>query len=217
MRSWLTVLLGAVLLGLVLPATAVAKKADDAATTKTEKPHERDMFEKALDLGIWTLVVFLILVLVLRKYAWGPILEGLDKREKDIAAAVEDSRKAREEAAAARQSVAEEQARSSERAAQIVEKARRDAAELESKRKAEFDAEMAVEKERFYREKNMARDQAIKEMWTQSAQLATLISSKVIGRQMSPDDHRGLVDEALADMNRAFEERQKALSAGAHA
>lgn len=216
MRSWLIVVIGAVLLVLAQPAFA-DKKAEPGATEKTEKPHERDMFEKALDLGIWTLVVFLILVLVLRKFAWGPILEGLDKREKDIAAAVEDSRKAREEAAAARQSVAEEQARSSERAAQIVEKARRDAAELESKRKAEFDAEIAAEKERFYREKNMARDQAIKEMWTQSAQLATLISSKVIGRQLSPDDHRNLVDEALADMNRAFEERQKALSAGAHA
>ena len=41
-----------------------------------------------LDLAVWTLVVFLLLLFVLTKYAWNPMLEGLKKREGQIRAAI---------------------------------------------------------------------------------------------------------------------------------
>ena len=41
------------------------------------------------DLGLWTIVVFLLLFFVLRKLAWGPMLEGLKKREESIRLAVD--------------------------------------------------------------------------------------------------------------------------------
>ena len=64
-----------------------------------------------------------------------------------------------------------------------------------------------AERERLHRDINTARDQALKQLWEQSAQLATLISAKAIRRQLSPEDHRRLVDEALADLQGARRDR----------
>src|SRR5262245_50268704 len=57
-----------------------------------------NIFEPRYDLGIWTIVVFLGLFFILRKYAWGPMIEGLAKREENIKGALEEAKKARKEA-----------------------------------------------------------------------------------------------------------------------
>src|SRR2546427_10814906 len=57
-----------------------------------------DVFGKALDLGIWTVVVFLVLLFVLSKFAWKPMLEALQKREQNIHSAIEEAHRARNEA-----------------------------------------------------------------------------------------------------------------------
>src|SRR5579884_2632049 len=56
------------------------------------------VFEGTLDMAIWTIVVFLFLVFVLGKYAWRPMIQGLEQRELSIRAAAEEARQAREEA-----------------------------------------------------------------------------------------------------------------------
>src|SRR5947209_6143672 len=57
-----------------------------------------DIFKPALDLGIWSLVVFLVLFWILTKYAWKPMLEGPRKREESIHNAIREADLAREEA-----------------------------------------------------------------------------------------------------------------------
>src|SRR5687767_7967784 len=49
------------------------------------------------DTAAWAVVVFVLLLLILRKTAWGPILEGLQKREETIRSAVEEAKLARDE------------------------------------------------------------------------------------------------------------------------
>src|SRR2546423_14993535 len=99
MRVWL--LMGFSVLTLFLAVEPCAAASESAGEGS------RNMFERALDLGIWSLVVFAVLFVVLGKYAWGPMLEGLDKRERDIAAAVEEAKKARDEAADLKRQIAE--------------------------------------------------------------------------------------------------------------
>jgi len=67
-----------------------------------EKKHEENIFTGFLDLSIWTIVVFLILFVVLRKYAWGPMMEGLENREKNIRGELESAQKANADAQALR-------------------------------------------------------------------------------------------------------------------
>ena len=49
----------------------------------------------------------------------------------------------------------------------------------------------------------LERDQALQDIRSQAVQLATLVSSKVIRRQLNADDHRQLVDEAVAELRQA--------------
>jgi F-type H+-transporting ATPase subunit b len=53
------------------------------------------------------------------------------------------------------------------------------------------------------REIAAARDQALQQIWNQTANLATQISAKLLRRQLTPDDNRRLVDEALAEIGQA--------------
>src|SRR5947207_9121947 len=165
MRVWLTVLLSA----LLLPASAVPCLADtpkkDDVQAESEPPGpaktgehkegahgERSMFERALDLGIWTIFVFLLLFGILYKFAWQQMLEGLARPERDIAAAVEDARKAREEAAEARKQLQEEIARGHEKVRQMLEEARKDAERLAHDREAQAEAKIEADRQRHLRE-----------------------------------------------------------------
>ena len=56
------------------------------------------------------------------------------------------------------------------------------------------------ERERLRKEIGLAHDSALQDLWNQTAQLATLISAKALGRAISEDDHRRLVDESLAEL-----------------
>ena len=58
----------------------------------------------------------------------------------------------------------------------------------------------------------MARDQALRQIWDQAANLAVQTSEKTLRRKLSPDDHRRLIDEAIIDLRRATEDRQKTLA-----
>ena len=53
-----------------------------------------------LMLTVFTLILFTLFVIVLSKFAWGPLLSAIDEREKSIRGAIEDSRKQNAEAAA---------------------------------------------------------------------------------------------------------------------
>jgi F-type H+-transporting ATPase subunit b len=207
MRVW--VLMGLsllVLLSLAGPSLAAEEHGGD-----------RSMFEKSLDLGLWTLVVFLILLFILSKFAWKPMLQGLEKREQDIAAAVEDARRTREKTAELQRQIEADRQRANDEARQIREDARKAAEQMAGQRQAQLDAKLAEDRERLLREVNVAKDQVLQETFSKLADLAAVISSKALRRELTAADHRTLVDEALADMNRAAEERQKALAAGTKA
>jgi F-type H+-transporting ATPase subunit b len=167
-----------------------------------------DVFKGFLDLGIWTIVVFLVLLFVLGKYAWKPMLQGLEQREHSIQSAMEEAKKAKEEAQALRSQLAEDAAKAQDNVRQVLDQARRDAEKVSADLLAKAKTEIQGERDRFRRDVDTARDQAVKEIWGQAAQLATLISSKAIRRQLTPEDHRRLVDEAIAELDQTSKQRQ---------
>jgi F-type H+-transporting ATPase subunit b len=155
------------------------------------------------DLGLWSLIVFLGLLFILNKVAWKPMLEGLRNREDNIRRALEDAEQAKKETAELRQKLQSEMDKAQEMVRQTIEEGRRDAQRTADDVLAKAKADIQAERERLKREMDLARDQAIKELWEQTAQLATQVSTKAVGREMNLDDHRRLVDEALAEMRRA--------------
>jgi F-type H+-transporting ATPase subunit b len=186
-------------LGLFVLVLLFALACAPAALGAAEE-EKRSVTELKFDLGIWTLVVFVLLLLVLGKLAWKPMLEGLKKREENLLNAVEEARKARAEAEKLQAYFQAEMNKAGEKVREILEEARRDAQSTSDEMVAKARADIQTERDRLYRELATARDQALQEIWNQAAQVATVVSAKAIKRELSPSDHRRLVDEALAEL-----------------
>jgi len=181
------------------PARAEAK--DEHGTQESGKIDVAEKFGlKRYDLGIYTLIVFGILVFILGRFAWGPMMAGLDKREATLRKTHEDADAAREEARAALAEVQARLAKANEEVRGMLDEARRDAQGVKDQMKAEAATEIQAERERIRREIGTARDQALKEIYEQSVQLAALVSTKAIQRELTPADHARLLDDALRDL-----------------
>lgn len=165
-----------------------------------ELKSESSFLEQMADLGIWTIVVFVIVLLVLTRYAWKPMLEGLQKRESSIQSALDEAQKAREEAARLRSEFDEQVRKANDQARQVLDEARRAAERTTAEMTAEAHKKIQAEQERLQRELKLAFEQARRDLQAEAAQLATLVAGKVIRRQMNHDDHRQLVDEALVEL-----------------
>ncbi len=151
----------------------------------------------------WTALTFLILLLILRKMAWGPILQALEERERKI-------KESLEKADAVQRETEEAAARSRE----ILESAKREAQDLLAKSRvtAEATKEEILEKarseaagmlEKAKREIDAQREKAIEEIRREAADLSVAIASKLIGRSLSKEDHRALIEESLQKMAEA--------------
>jgi len=99
--------------------------------------------------------------------------------------------------------------RAQEKVREVLDEARRDAQNLRDEMVAKAKSEIQTERERLRHEIEMARDQALQQLWNQTAQLATLISAKAIRRELNVEDHRRLVDEAIAELQEAGNERRR--------
>jgi F-type H+-transporting ATPase subunit b len=170
---------------------------------------EESILDPRFDLGIWTIVVFVVLFLVLRRYAWGPMLKGLQAREKTIHNALDEAKKAQADAQRLRDQFQAEMNKAQEKVRDLLDEARREAEQLKTDMVSRARTEIQAERDRLRREIESARDQALQELWNQTALLATMISSKAIRRQLTADDHRRLVDEALAELKGAGNEWQR--------
>jgi F-type H+-transporting ATPase subunit b len=168
-----------------------------------------NLMEWRWELGIWSVVVFILLFLILRKLAWGPMLEGLHKREESIFGALNEAEKARAEAKTLREQFEKEMAKIGDKSRELMDEARRNAQKLQEEMMAKAKSEIGTERERLHREIDMARDQALKHIWDQTAQLATLVSAKAIKRDLGVEDHRRLIDEAVAELGSTIAETRR--------
>jgi F-type H+-transporting ATPase subunit b len=166
------------------------------------------------DLGLWTVVVFLLLLFILRKVAWNPMLDGLQAREKRIQSALVEAQKAREETQQMRDQVQRDIAQAQEQARSILDEARRDSQAAMEEYRTQEQAKIQAERERLRREIESAKDQILQELWAQTTNLAALIASKTLRRQVAVDDQQRLFDEAVAELPAAVAERQRLLSGG---
>jgi len=150
------------------------------------------------DLAIFSAVVFLLLVVILRKFAWKPISEGLEKREHHIAHEIESAERANAEA---RHLLADYQKKLD--AAQlevraILDEARRDAETAAQQIAAKAKADAETEMRRALREVETAKDQALKELAETAANQALELAGKLLKQKLQPADHARLIEEAMA-------------------
>jgi F-type H+-transporting ATPase subunit b len=204
-RGWLTVCVLAIVLALFAPGWSPVRAAapEGEAGDSKHPPTEDNIFKGGAETAIWTLAVFLVLLYVLGKFAWPQILAGLDKREQTIAQALEEARKAQEEAQHLRAELQQQRERAAGHIRSIMDEARRNAQQVVEDMKTKGQAEIAADRDRMLRELQMRSEQLLAETIKKTSELATLAAAKAIRRELNSDDHRRLVDEALAEMGLA--------------
>jgi len=151
------------------------------------------------DLGnsVWTILIFVLVLVILGKYAWGPILSTLQTRESFIHEALAKAKADRDAAEARLKQYEERLAGARAEATAIVDEGRRDAEVV--KRKIEAAAKVEADKmiDRARREIQIATVTATRELYDLSARLATDMAARVIGRELSAKDHERLIAEAI--------------------
>jgi F-type H+-transporting ATPase subunit b len=187
---------------LTLAAFAVLLFAPPAWASEAAGGQPKSIFDlpERWDLSIYTVVVFLLLLGLLSKFAWPAIYQGMKNREEMLAAAKTAAEKAKAEAEEMHKKLQAEFASANDKIRLMLEEARRDADELRAKERDAGLKEAAAERDRAKREIETAKDQALTEIYQQSVQLAALMSSKAVRRGMTADDHTRLVDEALSEL-----------------
>jgi F-type H+-transporting ATPase subunit b len=197
LRFWPTVLVILLTVFLMAATPTLVLAAEDHGGSGTQ---QTIFTPPRLDLTIWTLVVFAVLLWVLKKMAWKPMLDGLQARESRIRGALDEAHTARDEAQNLREQLRVEMGKIQDKMREMLDEARRDGQHTKDRLLAEGKAELQGERDRSLREIAREREQAVQELWKQTAQLATLVSAKAIGRSLNEADHRGLIDEAVAEL-----------------
>jgi F-type H+-transporting ATPase subunit b len=155
------------------------------------------------DLGIYTLIVFGILMFILSKYAWPHIREGLDKREVNIRSVLDQAKQGQVEATALLAAAKRQMDEGAVQVKAMLDEARRDADVLRAGEREAAARDIAAEKDRAKREIAAEKDAILKDVYDQSVKLAALMSEKALRRSISPDDHRRLLDESLSELRTA--------------
>jgi F-type H+-transporting ATPase subunit b len=168
-------------------------------------PGHTNAFPKALtglqeikaDLAIYTFVVFLLLLGILLKFGWGPIMAGLDKREKSIRDLIATSeRNARESEELLKQNQAK-LAAAAESARELLQQARREAEQAREMIVSEARASAQREKERALEDIAAAKTVALREIAQSSVNTSITLATRILQREVSAADHANLIQEAL--------------------
>jgi F-type H+-transporting ATPase subunit b len=169
-----------------------------------EKGHgEEEVSVFAGDFGnaLFTLVIFVLVLVVLAKFAWKPLLTALQNREKFIRDSLEAARRDRQEYEQRLRDLETRMNQARDEANALVEEGRRDAEQV--KRRIEDEARKSADAliDRAKREIGIARDSALKDLYDQSSQLAMTMAGSVLRRQLGPEDEQRLIADALAELS----------------
>jgi F-type H+-transporting ATPase subunit b len=157
-----------------------------------------DPAEFKSDLAIYTFLVFLLLLGLLSKFAWGPVTQGLEKREgsiRDNIAAAESARIKAEKMLAAH---AEKLDKVQDEVRELLAEARRDAEHAKADIMAVAQKEAEATRQRVVEEIGRARDQALDDLFAHMGQAVRQATEQVVGRSLTGADHDRLIEEALS-------------------
>ncbi len=161
-----------------------------------------DLVTPAFGLVFWTVLIFFILLILLRKFAWKPILGAVQQRNDTIAEALNSAEKAKEEMAQLKASNEEILKEAKGEREKIVKEARdlkrAILAEAKTKASAEADKIIASAKSAIENEKRAA----INEIKNQMASLSVGIAEKLIQKELSDkDSQKALINDLLDKTN----------------
>ena len=152
-------------------------------------------------LMIWTIVCFLVVLYVLKRFAFGPIQKTLDDRRERIRQAIDEADHAREEARSLLEEHRKLIGQAKSEAEEILAEARKvgDAQRERVREETEADRQRRLEETR--RQIEQATQQALNQIRDEVGKLSVLAAEKITRKSLTAADQQRLLDEALAEID----------------
>jgi F-type H+-transporting ATPase subunit b len=151
----------------------------------------------ATDKTLFSVVVFILLLAGLYFLAWGPIMEGLAKRESDINTLIANAEKSSADASAKLREYELKLEVAAQEAQSMLAQARKDAEVAGQKIIGEAQAEAVRQKEQALADIDSAKRVALSELSSKSTELAFTLAKRIVGRELRTEDHQQLVADVL--------------------
>jgi F-type H+-transporting ATPase subunit b len=151
-------------------------------------------------LFIWTILTFLVLVALLGKFAWRPLLAALERRQQLIAKAIDDAERARAELEKVQQESAKLLANARVEGEAIVSRSRVAADRLGEELRQKASAEAAGLLKKAEREIQLETTRAIEQVRREAVELSIAIASKILHRSVSKEDNNALIQETIKEL-----------------
>ena len=162
--------------------------------------HKGGLLDIDPGLIVWTIVTFAILLFILGKFAWKPIIKTLQEREEKIKNSLDEAEKARREAEALIAQNNDLLARAEREANDIMRKAKEEAEKL----KANYAAQTKIETDKLLenakKEIETEKRAALMELRGEISDMVVTAAGKVIGASLDTDKHKKIVDDFIKDL-----------------
>ena len=158
------------------------------------------MLQLHTGLILWTIVIFLTLVFLLRKLAWKPILAALDERARGIRASLDQAENAKKEAERTRVEYEKMMAAARQESQELIAKSRKTAESLREEMAQKAQQEAEALRQRAARDIALEREKAVEEIKRTAGELSVAIAAKIIGKSLNAKDHQDLIKQALRDL-----------------
>ncbi|CAN5911424.1 F0F1 ATP synthase subunit B [soil metagenome] len=173
------------------------------ATPALAEPANTNLLDPNYGLMVWTLVVFVGLFLILKFFAFGPILKSVEAREQALQDAINAAKRDREEAARLLAEHRANLAASRDESQEIIADARVAAERVRAELVEQAHGEQASMLARARQEIESEKTRAIAELRREAVELAIAGASKVIEKNLDEDSNRRLVESFLASVTPA--------------
>lgn len=191
---------------LLVPSMAMADDAPvashESAAHGDEAGHGEDanLFEGSLVDSMWALIVFVLLLVILGKFAWKPIVQQLEKREKQVADTIDDATRQRDEAMELLAQYKQKLDQAHVEAQKLMAKASEDGEKLKEEIVGEARSEAELARERAVQQIEASKNDALAEIFTRAADLATGAAGQILQRELRPEDHQRLIEQTLSQL-----------------
>lgn len=186
-------------------SVVVAAEAHDAAhddAAHGDAGHETGVpMNWKADLALFSLITFVVYVAVLRVGAWGPLINGLNERERGVKQNIADAEANRQKSESMLREYELKLAKVQEEVRDILAEARRDADHTKQEIVATAQREAEATKQRAIAEIERSRDQALTELFDFVSANVVNATEQVIARSLTGADQERLVADALAKLN----------------
>ena len=150
--------------------------------------------------SIAVVVFFLLLLFILKKIAWGPLVKVMEERENFVANEIDTAEKNRKEAEIALKDANEQLQQTRAESQQMIEDARAMGLQQEEEIIKAAHAEAERIKKAAQEEIRNEKERAIKALQDQVASLSVLVASKVIEKEVSAQDHDSLIADYIKEV-----------------